>query len=223
MYKKILSGILVVLLIAIIGALGYLGYGYFSKYNTEKEAERYLEEEFESIIVPINQENQEQQATNPENPDNTNNGNNNNTYNNGGNTSNSGYYKGFKVAGKLEMPSIKKQFPILDESVNAKAIEVSVVKVYGPELNNPGNAVIGGHNNNNGTFFSRNKNLKIGDKIYITDLTGNRVQYTITDKYYTPETDNSYFNRQTDGRVEVTLYTCDATGKNRLIICARAD
>ena len=58
MYNKILSGILVVLLIAIIGALGYLGYGYFSKYNTEKEAERYLEEEFESIIVPINQENQ---------------------------------------------------------------------------------------------------------------------------------------------------------------------
>ena len=39
MYNKILSGILVVLLIAIIGALGYLGYGYFSKYNTEKEAE----------------------------------------------------------------------------------------------------------------------------------------------------------------------------------------
>ena len=51
MYNKILSGILVVLLIAIIGALGYLGYGYFSKYNTEKEAERYLEEEFLIILI----------------------------------------------------------------------------------------------------------------------------------------------------------------------------
>lgn len=221
MYNKILSGILIVLLVAIIGALGYLEYGYFTKYSKEKEAEKYLEEEFDSIIVPIGQEQPEEQPTNPENPGNNNTGK-NNTYN-GGNTSSSGYYKGFRVVGKLEMPSIKKQFPILDESENAKAIEVSILKVYGPNLNTPGNVVIAGHNNNNGTFFSRNKNLKIGDKIYITDLTGNRVQYTITDKYYTPESDNSYFNRQTDGRVEVTLYTCDATGKNRLIVCARAD
>ena len=128
-----------------------------------------------------------------------------------------------EFAGKLELPSIGKQFPILDEAENAKALEVSVLKIYGPDLNTPGNVVIAGHNYNNGTFFSRNKNLKVGDKLYITDLTGNRKQYTIFSKYYTPESDNSYFNRQTDGNIEVTLYTCDATGANRLIVCARAD
>lgn len=219
MYNKVLSGILIVLLIAIVGALGYLGYGYFSKYGREKEAEKYIQEEFESIIVPVSQQ---QNVDNPENNSNDNNNNNGHTYM-PTNTANSGLYKGYKVAGKLEMPTINKQFPILDESTNANAIEVSVVKVYGPDLNTPGNVVIGGHNYNNGTFFSKNKNLNVGDKIYITDITGKRVEYTIFSKYYTPETDSAWFNRQTDGKTEVTLYTCDATGQNRLIVCARAE
>lgn len=222
MYNKILTGILVVLLIGIVGALGYLGYGYYSKYKNEKDAEKFLEEEFESLIVPVN--NDETTEPQPENNDENNNGVGDNTgsYSGQGAVS-SGYYKGFKVIGKLEMPAINKQFPILDESTNARAIEVSILKIYGPDLNTAGNVVIAGHNYNNGTFFSRNKNLQIGDKLYITDTTGNRVEYTIYNKYYTPESDNSYINRTTDGKVEVTLYTCDATGDNRLIICARAE
>lgn len=223
MYNKVLSGILIVLLIAIIGTLGYLGYGYFTKYSNEKDAEKYLEEEFDAMIVDLNQNKpEESNSEQPEQPGNNTNPGGGGSYQNGG-LSNAGYYKGFKVAGKLEMPSIGKQFPILDESQNARAIEVSVLKIYGPDLNTPGNVVIAGHNYNNGTFFSRNKNLNVGDKIYITDLTGNRLQYTIFSKYYTPESDNSYFSRATDGQVEVTLYTCDATGANRLIVCARAD
>ena len=215
MYNKVLSGILIVLLIAILGTLGYLEYGYFTKLNNEKDAEKYIDQEFDAMIVDLNQKPQETTAS--EQPTNNNQG--------GGyaNTTNSGYYKGYRVAGKLEMPTIGKKFPILDESEKASAMDVSVVKVYGPELNTPGNAVIGGHNNNNGTFFSRNKNLKIGDKIYITDLTGRRLSYTIYEKYYTPDSDSTWFNRQSNGQIEVTLYTCDATGANRLIICARAD
>ncbi len=221
MYNKILSGLLVVLLVAIIGALGYLGYEYFSKYSKEKEAEKYIQDEFESIIVPVSEQKNENEDKNEKEEKNNNNDNKNN--NAPRNVANSGLYKGYKVAGKLEMPTINKQFPILDESENANAIEVSVVKVYGPELNTPGNVIIGGHNYNNGTFFSRNKNLKIGDKIYITDVTGKRVEYTIFSKYYAPESDSTWFNRQSNGKTEVTLYTCDATGKNRLIVCARAD
>ena len=75
----------------------------------------------------------------------------------------------------------------------------------------------------NEIVISNNKKLNVGDKIYITDLKGNRVEYTIFNKYYTPESDNSFFTRETNGQKEVTLYTCDATGANRLIICARAD
>jgi LPXTG-site transpeptidase (sortase) family protein len=224
MYKKVLNGILIVLLIAIIGTLGYLGYQYFTAYKNEKDAEKFLNEEFETLIVDLNQkqpEEQPQENSNEQSGNNQNSGNQNsgNYYNN----SNSGYYRGYKVAGKIEMPTIGKQFPILDEPEKASAMDVSVVKVYGPDLNTPGNAVIGGHNNNNGTFFSRNKNLNIGDKVYITDLSGRRVTYTIYEKFYTPGTDSTWFNRQTNGQTEVTLYTCDATGVNRLVIYARAD
>lgn len=220
MYNKVLSGILVILLIAIMVALGYLGYEYFTKYKNEKDAEQFLDEEFETIIVPTGEEGVTEPQ--PENNDNNSNPGNGNTYVEPV-VVNSGYYKGFRVIGKLEMPTINKRFPILDDAQQARAIEVSILKIYGPNLNTSGNVVIGGHNYNNGTFFSRNKNLQIGDKIYITDTTGNRVQYTIYNKFYTPEADTTWMNRQTDGKVEVTLYTCDATGKNRLIVYARAD
>lgn len=221
MYNKVLTGILVVLLIAIIAILSYLGYSYFTKYNNEKDAEKFLAEEFDTMIVDLNQkEPDEPDTNNQEQPDKNQNTNQNKITQKSNNT---GYYKGFKVAGKIELPTIRKQFPVLDEPEASKAIEVSVNKVYGPDLNTPGNAVIAGHNYNNGTFFSNNKKLNVGDKIYITDLKGNRVQYTIFSKYYTPETDNTFFTRQTNGKAEVTLYTCDATGANRLIICARAD
>lgn len=224
MYNKVLSGILIVLLIAIIIALGCLGYGYFSKYSKEKSAEKYLAEEFDTLIVDLNEQAAEDTNKEQSNNENENTNNQNKSKNNSStNQANTGYYKGYKVAGKLEMPTIGKQFPILDEPEKAKAMEVSVVKVYGPSLNTPGNAVIGGHNYNNGTFFSRNKKLNVGDKIYITDLTGKRVEYTIFNKYYCPESDSTWFNRKSDGKTEVTLYTCDATGANRLIICARAD
>lgn len=230
MYNKVLTGILVVLLVAIVGTLGYLGINYYGKYKQEKDAEKYLEESFDTIVTPVNVEEPalpEQEENQKENPgeieQNTGTGDNQNQNTTGTNNKVPAYYKGYRVAGKLEMPTIGKQFPILDEAENANSIEVSVVKTYGPELNTPGNVIIGGHNYNNGTFFSRNKNLKIGDKIYITDLSGKRLSYTIFSKYYSPEGDNSWFNKQFDGQTVVTLYTCDATGANRLIVCAKAD
>ena len=121
------------------------------------------------------------------------------------------------------MPTIRIQYPILDVITHANAIEVSVGILYGPGVNKPGNTVIIGHNYNNGLFFGKNKNLKIGEKIYLTDIYGNKVEYTIFDKYYTPESDTSYITRKTDGKTEVTLVTCDTTGKNRLVVCARAE
>ncbi|MBR2786691.1 MAG: sortase [Clostridia bacterium] len=224
MYNKVLTGILVVLLIAIIGALSYLGFNYYKQYKGDKDAGEYLEKEFDNIVVPINEQEEEEEPQPEENQENTNTGEGVSADSNANQSAtHTGYYKGFKVIGKLEMPTISKQFPILDESPNANAIEVSILKIYGPTLNTVGNVVIAGHNYNNGTFFSRNKNLQIGDKLYVTDMTGKRVEYTIYNKYYTPESDNSYINRTTDGKVEITLYTCDATGDNRLIICARAE
>lgn len=215
MYNKVLTGILVVLITAIIGVLGYLGYGYYKKYTLNADAEEYLEE-FDTMVVQLGEE--QTPTEDGGNPTNS--------------TSNSGMggistdklvYKGFKVIGKLEMPTIKIQYPILDVITHANAIEVSVGMLYGVGINNPGNTVIIGHNYNNGLFFGKNKYLQIGDKIYITDLQGKKLEYTIYNKYYTPESDTSYITRQTDGKIEVTLVTCDATGKNRLVVFARVE
>lgn len=228
MYNKILTGILSVLIIAIMLAVGYLGYNYYKKVTLNADAEEFLEE-FDTVIVPVGDQQPEEpeETEEPEKPEEqtTQPSNKNNNSNVNKKTTNDLYYKGYRVVGKLEMPTIKIQYPILYmvTDVDANAIEVSVGMIYGPGVNKAGNTVIGGHNYNNGLFFGKNKNLKIGDKIYLTDMDGNRVEYTIYNKYTTPEADTSWITRTTDGKTEVTLYTCDATGKNRLIVCARAD
>ncbi len=223
MYNKILTGILVVLIIAILGALGYLGYGYYKKYKLDSDAEKYLEE-FDTMVVNLT-ENQDVDLDEGDTqvPTEGNVSNENSNSNRTSISSDQATYKGFKVVGKLEMPTINIKYPILDVITHAKAIEVSIGVLYGPGVNRAGNTVIIGHNYNNGLFFAKNKNLKVGDKIYITDLQGNRLEYTIYNKYYTPESDTSYISRQTDGKIEVTLVTCDATGKNRLVVCARVE
>lgn len=216
MYNKVLTVILSILLIAILVTIGFLVKTFWNNYTLNKDAEEFLEE-FDTLVVKLEKENIETVTKTEEN----------NTVSNNvaNNTSNSISltYKGFKVVGKLEMPSINIRYPILGENEKAKTLEVSVVKIYGPEVNQPGNVIIAGHNYNNSLFFGKNKNLKIGDKIYITDMQGKKVEYTIYSKYYTPEGDYSYMTRDTKGATEVTLYTCDATGANRLIICARAN
>ena len=220
MYNKVLTIILIILLIAIIVTVGFLVKGYWDEYTLNKDAQLFLEE-FDTIVVNLAQENVNEELEKNENIVNNSSG--NNSSNNTSNNKIALTYKGFKVVGKLEMPTINIRYPILGESEKAKTLEVSVVKIYGPEINQPGNVVIAGHNYNNSLFFGKNKNLKIGDKIYITDMQGNRVEYTIYNKYYAPEGENSYMTRDTQGKKEVTLYTCDATGANRLIVCARAD
>lgn len=217
MYNKVLSGILAVLLIAITCVLGYFGYNYYKKIKLNKDAAEYLEE-FDTLVVKLNKEKEEEELNNP---DDQNQGNGSNQMR--GIETDKLVYKGFKVVGKLEMPTINIQYPILDVITHAKAIEVSVGILYGPGVNQPGNTVIIGHNYNNGLFFGKNKHLQVGQKIYITDIYGNKKEYTIFNKYYTPESDTSYITRKTDGKTEVTLVTCDTTGANRLVVCARAD
>ena len=223
MYNKVLSGILVVLIIAIIGVLGYFGYGYYKKITLNADAKEYLEE-FDTLVVELAKEQEKDfDAENQSNENNSNNSNGTNNTTMRGIATDKLVYKGFTVVGKIEMPTIRIQYPILDVITHANAIEVSVGILYGPGVNKPGNTVIIGHNYNNGLFFGKNKNLKIGEKIYLTDIYGNKVEYTIFDKYYTPESDTSYITRKTDGKTEVTLVTCDTTGKNRLVVCARAE
>ena len=66
-------------------------------------------------------------------------------------------------------------------------------------------------------MFGKNKNLKIGDSIFLTDLTGTTIEYKIYDTFITDPDDVSIL-RTTDKSVrEVTLITCTNGRANRLI------
>ena len=92
---------------------------------------------------------------------------------------------------------------------------------YGPGLNEVGNTTIVGHNYRNGTFFSNNKKLVEGDKVYITDNSGNKITYVIYKTYTTAPEDSDYLDRDTQGKREISLLTCTDDTKSRLIIWAR--
>lgn len=84
-----------------------------------------------------------------------------------------------------------------------------------------GNTVLVAHNYRNGTFFSNNKKLAVGDKIYITDSTGEKVEYTIYNTYITSDSDFSYATRDTAGKREISLSTCTNDSSKRLVIWAK--
>lgn len=131
-------------------------------------------------------------------------------------------YKGFGVLGTMEIPATKLKYPVL-EKVTKKSIETAVAFLYGSGLNQPGNSVIIGHNYRNGLFFSNNKKLNVGDKIYITDNEGKKLTYTIYNKFETTPEDTSFYQRDTGGKPEVTLSTCTDDSSARLIIFAKAE
>lgn len=133
-------------------------------------------------------------------------------------------YKGFPMVGTIEIPATNLKSPILKEaSANAIEVAIAIYNDSGPGLNQVGNTVLVGHNYRDGTFFSNNKKLVEGDKIYITDTSGNRVEYRIYKTYITSPEDSSYMDRDTQGRREISLTTCTDDTNSRLIIWATAD
>ena len=129
-------------------------------------------------------------------------------------------YKGFPMVGTIEIPAINLKYHVLEEA-SKSAIEVEVAVYYGPGLNEVGNTTIVGHNYRNGTFFSNNKKLVEGDKVYITDNSGNKITYVIYKTYTTAPEDSDYLDRDTQGKREISLLTCTDDTKSRLIIWAR--
>lgn len=130
-------------------------------------------------------------------------------------------YKGFLTVGKIEIPQTGVDIPILNQ-VTVEGMNNAPCLLYGTgKLNQNGNNLIVGHNFRNGTIFSNNKNLRLGDKIYITTLDGNRLEYTIYNKFITTAEDVSYIKRDTNNRPEITLSCCTDDDEYRIIILAR--
>ncbi len=231
-YSKLLTGLLIVSIIAILGILIYIGIDWYKTYTTEADAQD-GSDQFDKYINNVISNSQTNTNTNAEGnnievvePDINVNNTVQNVTNNGGNGTNTGTgnkkpkYKGFNMVGKIEIPKINLSYPVL-ESATPKAIEVAVAVQYGPGINKVGNTVIIGHNYRNGTFFSNNKKLAEGDKIYLTDLDGKKITYTIYKKYLTGTGDADYYVRDTNGKREISLSTCTDDSKQRLVIWAK--
>lgn len=220
-YGKILTVGLIVLILIVIGVLVFFTVDYIKSSNINDDALN-AADRFEGAVNKQEDKNTNTNYDNSEENVQINIQIENVTIEGNTNSDSTNTYKGFPMVGTIEIPKIDLKYPILKDS-SKDAIEVAVAVDSGPGLNKIGNTVIIGHNYRNGTFFSNNKNLSNGDKIYITDTTGTRVEYIIYNIYTTTTDDSDYMDRDTQGKKEVTLVTCTDDTKNRLIICAKAD
>lgn len=220
-YSNVLTILLVIVVIAIIGIIGFLGYRYYKSSTLKNNSEDFVDSFLNDSNISSNDNNtntdtEDGQLAGVEGGD--------NTGNTGSSSSNVQKFNGFTVAGSIEIPATNLKSPIIARAEYSKsALENAIVEIYGPGLNQVGNTTLAGHNYRNGNFFSNNKKLNIGDKIYITDLEGNRQSYTIYNKYEAAENESDYMTRDTQGATEISLTTCTDDSKARLIIWAKAD
>lgn len=127
--------------------------------------------------------------------------------------------KGYKVIGKIEIPKLKLNSYILEETTT-KSLKVSVTKLYGPTINQIGNFCIAGHNYKNNKMFGGIKKLEKGDKIILTDTYGDSLIYEVYENYQTDPKDVSSLNQDTGGEKEITLVYCTELAIKRVIVYA---
>ena len=234
-YGNFLTVILIISIIAVVILLGYFIYDIYTRYHSSKEAEKAVDA-FQDLVASNNTvnnidnnsinglvEENEIITENPEIPNNTDGGSgtgssgNKTSSGNGGTTSK---YAGYTMIGTIEIPKINIKTPIIKE-LTIDSLKKATILIYG-NINEEGNAVIIGHNNRNGTFFSNLKKLNAGDTIKITDYTGLQIVYEVYDRFEATPDDTSFYQRDTNGLREISLSTCtDNDDTLRTIVLAR--
>lgn len=191
--KKVYNLIIAVLIVALIVVVAMIVIRYGGNYLNEKEVSASLE----TIEEELNKEETQQSESLPELE-----------------------FKGYKVEGIIEIPKINIKYPIIDHT-NEETMKVSITKFWGPQANEIGNYTVAGHNNKDGTMFGKTKYLQIGDKIKLTNLKNETIEYEIF-KIYSIDPDNvSCVESVENGTREITLITCTNGHKNRLVTKAR--
>ncbi len=125
----------------------------------------------------------------------------------------------YNVLGKIVIDKIKVEQPILD-SVEEKAMENGVIKLYGGNLNEEGNFCIAGHNYEN--IFKNLDEMDLGNEIEIVDNEQNSTKYKITEISSVEPTDLNLLRKE-EGKTQITLITCENYSMKRLIIKAEMD
>ena len=196
---KIYNMIFYMLLIVAIIVIGMIIYKYGSNQINEKESQEVVEA-FSNIDFSENNEESEQRSQLD--------------------------YKGYNVIGIVKIPKINIEYPIIeigdiDPESAKKPMKLSIIKYWGENVNDYGNLSIAGHNNKDGTMFGKTKYLQIGDKIRLTNLRNETIEYEIF-KIYSIEPDGvQCVESVQSGTREITLITCTNGHKNRLVTKAR--
>ncbi len=226
-YGKVLTVFLIVAILAIVGLVGFWLFDKINGDKIKKDGEAAIEEfnrNTEATVTPTpdtddsNGDDGEQVPDIIETIPTPSNNNSNNTSSDGKTK-----YGGFVMLGYIEIPRTNVKVPIL-EKVTKKSLEIAVAVLYplDAKLNEPGNIVIAGHNYRNQLFFSNNKKLQEGDKIYITDANKRTMTYIVYKNFEASPEDTSFYERDTGGVPEITLTTCTQDSSKRTIILARA-
>ena len=224
-YSKFLTVLLIIIVVGIIGILGYLVYNSLRNKGIQQDAAEFVDTYTGTTgtTTPGSSSEQGETSTNSTDADSNKVIDVGDIEGGSGSSKTKKMYKGFETIGTIEIPKTKVSYPILTD-ISRKSLETSVVAIYpkDTELNIKRNVVIIGHNYRNGLFFSNNKNLSNGDKIYISDY-NKKVTYIIYKKFEADENDTSFYNRDTNGAREITLSTCTDDSKARTIIFAKAE
>ena len=191
--KKVYNLIIAVLIVALIVVVAMIVIRYGGNYLNEKEVSSSLE----TIEEELNKEETQQSESLPELE-----------------------FKGYKIEGIIEIPKINIKYPIIDHT-NEETMKVSITKFWGPQANEIGNYTVAGHNNKDGTMFGKTKYLQIGDKIKLTNLKNETIEYEIFKIYSIAPDDVSCVESVENGTREITLITCTNGHKNRLVTKAR--
>lgn len=126
---------------------------------------------------------------------------------------------GYEVIGRLQIPKIELDTYVLSET-DENTLNKSVTKLCGPKVNGVGNLCITGHNYINDKMFSKLKKLEKEDKILVTDIYDNTLEYVVYDTYKVKPNEVECLSQETEGEREVTLITCTTGALKRLIVKA---
>ncbi len=120
----------------------------------------------------------------------------------------------------LSIPHLGIQYPVLSDT-SEELLKISLNKFWGGSPNSVGNYCIVGHNYKSGKMFGKLKNINTGDKVYLQDMSGRKLEYEVYDKYVVYPEDVACTSQITNGLKEMTLITCTNAGKERLIVKCR--
>lgn len=227
-FGNVLTIILIVLIVAILGILAYFGYSTYRESKIQANSDQALQDfkdknkKPQNTVVEDTSKSEDTTSTDTDNLlDKLNPVEEDNSQKEEQQTvkKDKVYMEKYEVIGSIKIPKTGIEYPILERQTT-RSLELAITKLHGVNPNEIGNITLTGHNYRNGLFFSNNKKLAIGDKVYITDNTGTTITYKIYNMYYTTPDDAEYMIRDTMGRREISLSTCSDDSATRLIILA---